>query len=319
MRPPPPRWPRRSAPGRILRQRVRKDPAELCGRDAVSICSKSPPVSIPSSSAKTENLRAGKECLTPPRSRGGFDRPVLNRVFSKRFSRPAKLSAPTRRSTEGPGEHRQRRRSISRSNIFGGLAEARIPPPRRRRKSRETAEGVSRAAAPPRSPSRAAVSNAPMELAPPSPAARCPLNSARRALAEFDVVVCATSAPGTIVSLAAVEAAMKAPPGPAALLHRSSACRATFEPAVPNWKRLRHISTTSRRSPRRTAGGARRELAKGRAIIGKKADTLWRTSRRKLKRSPPARNTVPLQRTDLPKSWGRAARRVRARRRVHPS
>ena len=103
-----------------------------------------------------------------------------------------------------------------------------------------------------------------------------PFEQREARLAEFDVVVCATSAPDVVVPLAAARAAMqKRPARP--LFFIDQALPRDVDPAVAkidnvflyNLDDLAKIAEANR-----TARAA--EIVKCRAIVAEKADALWR-------------------------------------------
>jgi glutamyl-tRNA reductase len=103
-----------------------------------------------------------------------------------------------------------------------------------------------------------------------------PFEQREARLSEFDVVVCATSAPGTVVSLAAVQAARhKRPARP--LFFVDQALPRDVEPAVAELENVFVYNLDDLAKIAEQNRAAREaEIAKGRAIVAEKADALWR-------------------------------------------
>jgi glutamyl-tRNA reductase len=199
--------------------------------------------------------------------------PVLNRVFQKGFQAAKHVRTNTAIS-EG---------QVSVANvavdlaltIFGGLNETRILLLGAGEIGEKTAKAFqSRGAAALTIASRRF--ERAMELASALGASAMPFEQREGRLAEFDVVVCATSAPTTVVSLAAVKDAMRRRPA-RPLFFVDQALPRDVEPAVAalqnvfvyNLDDLAKIAEENR-------AAREAELAKGRAIVAEKADALWR-------------------------------------------
>jgi glutamyl-tRNA reductase len=199
--------------------------------------------------------------------------PVLNRVFQKGFQAAKHVRTHTA-ITEG---------QVSVANvavdlaltIFGGLKEARILLLGAGEIGEKTAKAFqSRGAATLTVASRRF--ERAMELAAVLGASAMPFEQRETRLGEFDVVVCATSAPGTVVSLATVKAAMhKRPARP--LFFIDQALPRDVDPAVAELENvfLYNLDDLAKIADENRAA-RQAELAKGRAIIAEKAEALWR-------------------------------------------
>ena len=114
-----------------------------------------------------------------------------------------------------------------------------------------------------------------MELATTLGASAMPFEQREHRLAEFDIVVCATSAPDTVVSLAATQAAMaKRPARP--LFFIDQALPRDVDPAVAKLENvfLYNLDDLAKIAEENRAARAA-EIAKCRAIVTQKADALW--------------------------------------------
>ena len=199
--------------------------------------------------------------------------PVLNRVFQKGFQ-AAKHVRTNTAITEG---------QVSVANvavdlaltIFGGLKEARILLLGAGEIGEKTAKAFqSRGAAALTIASRHF--ERAMELATVLGASAMPFEQREARMAEFDVVVCATSAPGTVVSLGAVKDAMRKRPA-RPLFFVDQALPRDVEPTVAELENvfLYNLDDLAKIAEENRAARAA-ELSKGRAIIAEKADALWR-------------------------------------------
>ncbi len=115
-----------------------------------------------------------------------------------------------------------------------------------------------------------------MQLAHSLGAAALPFEHREAHLAEFDIVVCATSAPGIIVSLAAARAALqKRPARP--LFFIDQALPRDVDPAVAEIQNvfLYNLDDLAKIADENRAA-REAEIAKCRAIVVEKADALWR-------------------------------------------
>jgi len=203
----------------------------------------------------------------------GLTGPVLNRVFQKGFQ-AAKHVRSTTAITEG---------QVSVANvavelaltIFGGLKSTRILLLGAGDIGEKTAKAFqSRGAAALTVASRRF--ERAMELATALGASAMPFEQREARLSEFDVVVCATSAPDLVISAAAARAAVaKRPARP--LFFIDQALPRDVDPAVASIQNvfLYNLDDLARiADENRAARNA--ELAKCRAIVTEKAAALWR-------------------------------------------
>jgi len=199
--------------------------------------------------------------------------PVLNRVFQKGFQAAKHVRTHTA-ITEG---------QVSVANvavdlaltIYGGLKETHILLLGAGEIGEKTAKAFqSRGAAALTVASRRFARA--MELATTLGASAMPFEQREARLAEFDVVVCATSAPTAVVSLATVKAAMhKRPARP--LFFIDQALPRDVEPAVAELENVFVYNLDDLAKIAEENRAAREaELTKGRAIVAEKADALWR-------------------------------------------
>lgn len=115
-----------------------------------------------------------------------------------------------------------------------------------------------------------------MELATTLGASALPFEQRENRLSEYDVVVCATSAPEVVVTLAATKAAMhKRPARP--LFFIDQALPRDVDPAVADVQNvfLYNLDDLARIADENRAARAA-ELVKCRAIVAEKSDALWR-------------------------------------------
>ena len=221
---------------------------------------------------ETEIFGQVKDAYAAAQSRGSTG-PVLNRVFQKGFQ-AAKHVRTNTAITEG---------QVSVANvavdlaitIFGKVSEMRVLLLGAGDIGEKTAKAF-------RSRGAAAITVASrrferaMELATALGASAMPFEQREARLAEFDVVVCATSAPDAVISRTAVAAAIKhrrAQP----LFFIDQALPRDVEPAVAEIENvyLYNLDDLARiANENRTAREA--ELTRGRAIVAEKADALWR-------------------------------------------
>lgn len=221
---------------------------------------------------ETEIFGQVKNAYAGAQSRGRTG-PVLNRVFQKGFQ-AAKHVRTNTAITEG---------QVSVANvavelaitIFGKVSEMRVLLLGAGDIGEKTAKAF-------RSRGAAAITVASrrferaLELATALGASAMPFEQREARLEEFDVVVCATSAPDAVVSHAAVAAAMKrrrAQP----LFFIDQALPRDVEPAVAELENvfLYNLDDLARiANENRAAREA--ELARGRAIVAEKAEALWR-------------------------------------------
>ncbi len=204
---------------------------------------------------------------------GGYTGPVLNRIFQKGFQ-----AAKHVRTHTGINEGQVSVANVAVDlalNIYGSLKDTRILLLGAGEIGEKTAKAFqSRGAAALTVASRRF--ERAMELATALGASAMPFDQREARLAEFDVVVCATSAPDLVVSLAATRAAMqKRPVRP--LFFIDQALPRDIDPAVAgidnvflyNLDDLAKIAEENR-------AAREAEIAKCRAIAAEKAEALWR-------------------------------------------
>ena len=198
--------------------------------------------------------------------------PVLNRLFQKGFQAAKHVRTHTA-ITEG---------QVSVANvavdlaltIFGSLAATRILLLGAGEIGEKTAKAFqSRGAAGITVASRRF--ERAMELATTLGASAMPFEQSDARLAEFDVVVCATSAPDAVVSLAATAAAMRKRPA-RPLFFIDQALPRDVEPAVATLDNvfLYNLDDLAKIAEENRAARAV-ELVKARAIVTEKAGALW--------------------------------------------
>ncbi len=203
----------------------------------------------------------------------GLTGPILNRVFQKGFQAAKHVRTHTA-ITEGQVSVANVAVELA-LNIFGGLKATRILLLGAGEIGEKTAKAFqSRGAAALTVASRKF--ERAMELAATLGASAMPFEQREARLSEFDVVVCATSAPDLVVSLEATRAAMhKRPARP--LFFIDQALPRDIDPAVAeidnvflyNLDDLARIADANR-------AAREAELAKCRVIVTEKADALWR-------------------------------------------
>ncbi|HEX2852464.1 MAG TPA: glutamyl-tRNA reductase [Opitutaceae bacterium] len=221
---------------------------------------------------ETEIFGQVKEAYAAAQNRGSTG-PVLNRVFQKAFQ-----AAKHVRTHTGISEGQVSIANVAVElalTIFGELSEARILLLGAGEIGEKTARAFqSRGAAAltvsSRSPERA------MDLATALGASALPFEQREARLGEFDVVVCATSAPETVVSRDAAAAAMRKRPArplffiDLALPRDVDAAVADLQNAfLYNLDDLAKIAAENR-------AAREAEIAKCRTIVAEKAEALWR-------------------------------------------
>jgi glutamyl-tRNA reductase len=198
---------------------------------------------------------------------------VLNRIFQKGFQAAKHVRTHTG-ITEGQVSVANVAVDLALS-IFGGLKQARILLLGAGEIGEKTAKAFQSRGAAALTVSSRHFERA-MELATALGASAMPFEQREARLAEFDVVVCATSAPDLVVSLAATRAAMnKRPARP--LFFIDQALPRDIEPAVADIDNvfLYNLDDLAKiAEENRVAREA--ELAKCRAIVIEKSDALWR-------------------------------------------
>jgi glutamyl-tRNA reductase len=220
---------------------------------------------------ETEIFGQVKEAYAAAQERGSTG-PVLNRVFQKGFQAAKNVRTNTA-ITEG---------QVSVANvavdlaltIYGGLKHTRILLLGAGEIGEKTAKAFQSRGATALTIASRRLERA-MELATTLGASAMPFEQREARLAEFDVVVCATSAPGTVISLEAAKVAMHQRPA-RPLFFVDQALPRGVEPAVAglanvflyNLDDLAKIAEENR-------SAREAELTKARAIVAQKADALW--------------------------------------------
>lgn len=221
---------------------------------------------------ETEIFGQVKEAYAAAQARGSTG-PVLNRVFQKGFQAAKHVRTHTA-ITEGQVSVANVAVDLALS-IFGGLAETRILLLGAGEIGEKTARAFQSRGAAVLTVASRKMERA-MELASALGASALPFDHRDAHLAEFDVVVCATSAPDPVVSLAAAKAAMhKRPARP--LFFIDQALPRDVDPAVaeiPNVFLYNLDDLAKIAEENRAAREA--EIAKCRVIVAEKADALWR-------------------------------------------
>ena len=241
---------------------------------------------------ETEIFGQVKDAYAVAQARGTTG-PVLNRIFQKGFQAAKHVRTQTA-ITEGHVSVANVAVDLA-LNIFGGLASTRILLLGAGEIGEKTARAFqSRGAAALTVASRRF--ERAMELATTLGASAMPFEQCDARLAEFDVVVCATSAPDVVITLPATKAAMhKRPARP--LFFIDQALPRDVEPAVAeidnvflyNLDDLAKIAEENR-----VAREA--EMTKCRAIVAEKSEALWRQVAPQVEALTPAAGTPPLSR-----------------------
>lgn len=199
--------------------------------------------------------------------------PVLNRVFQKGFQ-AAKHVRATTAINEGQVSVANVAVDLALS-IFGGLAATRILLLGAGEIGEKTAKAFQSRGAASLTVASRRLERA-MELATVLGASAMPFEQRETRLAEFDIVVCATSAPDLVVSLASTQAAMRRRPAQP-LFFIDQALPRDVDPAVTSLENvfLYNLDDLAKiAEENRSAREA--ELTKCRAIASEKAASLWR-------------------------------------------
>jgi glutamyl-tRNA reductase len=204
---------------------------------------------------------------------GGFTGPVLNRVFQKAFQ----AAKHVRTHTAITGGH------VSVANvavdlaqtIFGALAETHILLLGAGEIGEKTAKAFQSRGAGSLTVASRRFERA-MELATTLTGSALPFEQREARLSEFDVIVGSTSAPGTVISSAAVKAAMHRRPA-RPLFFIDLALPRDIDPAVAELQNvfLYNLDDLAKIAEENRAARAA-ETAKCRAILAERADALWR-------------------------------------------
>lgn len=221
---------------------------------------------------ETEIFGQVKEAYATAQSRGSTG-PVLNRVFQKGFQ-AAKHVRTNTAITEG---------QVSVANvavelaltIFGSLADTRVLLLGAGEIGEKTAKAFQSRRAAALTVASRTFEHA-MELATALGASAMPFEQHEGRLGEFDIVVCATSAPGTVVSLAAADAAIRKRPA-RPLFFIDLALPRDVDAAVAELQNvfLYNLDDLAKIAEENRAA-REAEISKCRAIIVEKAEALWR-------------------------------------------
>lgn len=221
---------------------------------------------------ETEIFGQVKDAYAAAQARGTTG-PVLNRVFQKGFQAAKHVRTHTA-ITEGQVSVANVAVDLALS-IFGGLASTRILLLGAGEIGEKTAKAFQSRGATALTVASRRLERA-MELASALGASAMPFEQREARLAEFDIVVCATSAPDLVVSLAATKAAIhKRPARP--LFFIDQALPRDIDPAVADIDNvfLYNLDDLAKiAEENRVAREA--EISKCRAIATEKADALWR-------------------------------------------
>ncbi len=245
---------------------------ELSGRDAVQHLVEVSAGLDSQMLGETEIFGQVKDAYAAAQS-AGHTGPVLNRVFQKGFQAAKHVRTHTA-ITEGQVSVANVAVDLA-LNIFGSVKDTRILLLGAGEIGEKTAKAFqSRGAAALTVASRRF--ERAMELATALGASAMPFEQRDARLAEFDVVVCATSAPDLVVPLVAARAAMqKRPTRP--LFFIDQALPRDVDPAVADIDNvfLYNLDDLAKIAEENRAARAA-EIVKCRAIAADKADALWR-------------------------------------------
>jgi glutamyl-tRNA reductase len=245
---------------------------ELRGRDAVQHLVEVSAGLDSQMLGETEIFGQVKEAYAAAQT-GGTTGPVLNRVFQKGFQAAKHVRTHTA-ITEGQVSVANVAVDLA-QNIFGGLADARILLLGAGEIGEKTAKAFqSRGAAALTVASRRF--ERAMELATALGASAMPFEQRETRLAEFDVVVCATSAPEVVVTLAATRTAMHRRPA-RPLFFIDQALPRDVDPDVAQLENvfLYNLDDLAKIAEENRAA-REAEMSKCRAIVADKAEALWR-------------------------------------------
>ncbi|MEO7412267.1 MAG: glutamyl-tRNA reductase [Opitutaceae bacterium] len=221
---------------------------------------------------ETEIFGQVKEAYALAQKRGSTG-PVLNRVFQKAFQAAKNVRTNTA-ITEGQVSVANVAVELA-SKIFGDLRETRVLLLGAGEIGEKTARAFQSRGAATITVSSRSFERA-MALATSLGASAMPFEQRDARLGEFDIVVCATSAPGTVVDGDSTAAAMKKRPA-RPLFFIDLALPRDVDPAVAE---LQNVFLYNLDDLAKIAGENRAareaEIAKCRAIVVEKADALWR-------------------------------------------
>ncbi|MBI5693537.1 MAG: glutamyl-tRNA reductase [Verrucomicrobia bacterium] len=204
---------------------------------------------------------------------GGSTGAILNRVFQKGFQAAKHVRTHTA-ITEGQVSVANVAVDLA-VNIFGGLADARILLLGAGEIGEKTAKAFQSRGAAALTVASRRLERA-MELATALGASAMPFDQRESRLGEFDIVVCATSAPDLVVTLAATRAAMHRRPA-RPLFFIDQALPRDVDPQVADLENvfLYNLDDLAKIAEENRAA-REAEIAKCRAIVNEKAEALWR-------------------------------------------
>ena len=220
---------------------------------------------------ETEILGQVKEAYSAAQERGHTG-PVLNRVFQKAFQ-AAKHVRTNTAITEGQVSVANVAVQLA-QNIFGSLAETRILLLGAGEIGEKTAKAFQSRGAAALTVASRRLERA-MELADTLGAFALPFWLVPLKLEEFDIVVCATSAPDTVVSLDAAEAAMRKRPA-RPLFFIDLALPRDVDPATAGLQNvfLYNLDDLAKIAAENRAA-REAEIGKCRELLATRADALW--------------------------------------------
>jgi len=233
---------------------------------------------------ETEILGQVKEAYGAAQEHGHTG-PVLNRVFQKAFQ-AAKHVRTNTAITEGQVSVANVAVQLA-LNIFGSLAETRILLLGAGDIGEKTAKAFQSRGAAALTVASRRLERA-MELAESLGAFALPFWLTPLKLDEFDIVVCATSAPDVVVSLAAAEAAMRKRPA-RPLFFIDLALPRDVDPATAGLQNvfLYNLDDLAKIAAENRAA-REAEIGKCRALLATRADALWQHIEPRLKSATPA-------------------------------
>jgi glutamyl-tRNA reductase len=221
---------------------------------------------------ETEIFGQVKDAYAEAQSRGSTG-PVLNRVFQKAFQ-AAKHVRSHSAITEGQVSVANVAVELAQS-IFGGLGDARILLLGAGEIGEKTAKAFQSRGASSLTVASRRLERA-MELATSLGASAMPFEQREQRLAEFDIIVSATSAPEVVVTLAATRAAMQRRPARPLFLIDQALPR-DVDPAVATLENvfLYNLDDLARIAEENRAA-REAEVVRCRTMAGERAEALWR-------------------------------------------
>jgi glutamyl-tRNA reductase len=221
---------------------------------------------------ETEIFGQVKQAYASAQSRGSTG-PILNRIFQKVFQAAKHVRTHTG-ITEGQVSVANVAVELA-LNIFGELPKARVLLLGAGEIGEKTARAFQSRGAASLTVASRSLERA-MELATTLGASAMPFEQREARLAEFDVVVCATSAPTAVVVAESVAAAMRKRPA-RPLFFIDLALPRDVDPAVADLQNVFLYNLDDLAKVAEANRAAREvEIVKGRAIVAEKSDALWR-------------------------------------------